>query len=335
MKKLIVSLLLGVFCAGAFAQEVKVTYYSPKIVRIQKSADGKFRTKPSVSVTMAPQGKVAKPDVKVSVGADGKVVFTDAKGKVLLSEGASSFKAITEGLDKGAWEVSQSWNLDPDEPIYGLGMLQNGKMSQRGENREMIQSNLEDYQNFFQSVKGYGVFWDNYSPTTIADDGTSLSLSSQVAEDIDYYFIYGGLYNIIGCFFSLIFGILGDYIRFKILFSILAGLSAITSLVYISYFEGEFILFLETILVSLIYNGFNIIFGSHIMNIFGAENYIDIWAYIRAPEGISHLLGIILNCILDTNSPAYKIVYGISSLGSLISLSIGICEGEDKFNYEN
>ena len=150
-----------------------------------------------------------------------------------------------------------------------------------------------------------------------------------------FYFMYGGLYNIIGCIFSLIFGILGDYIRFKILYSILAGLLTISSLVYIIYFEGEFILFLETILVSLIYNGFNVIYDSHIMNVFGAENYIDIWAYIRAPEGISHLLGIILNFILDINSPAYKIIYGISSLGSLISLLIGICEGEDKFNYEN
>jgi hypothetical protein len=71
------------------------------------------------------------------------------------------------------------------------------------------------------------------------------------------------------------------------------------------------------------------------MNVFGAENYIDIWAYTRAPEGISHLLGIILNCILDINSPKYKIIYGISSLGSVISLLIGIREGEDKFNYEN
>ncbi|MBQ2104331.1 MAG: DUF5110 domain-containing protein [Bacteroidales bacterium] len=190
--KILVSLLLGLLCASGFAQEVKVTYYSPRIVRVQKSADGKFRTKPSVSVVMAPQAKVSKPEVKATVGADGTIIFTDSKGKVLLKEGASSFKAITEGLDKGAWEISQSWALDPDEPIYGLGMLQNGKMSQRGENREMIQSNLEDFQNFFQSIKGYGVFWDNYSPTKIADDGTILSLSSQVAEDIDYYFIYGG-----------------------------------------------------------------------------------------------------------------------------------------------
>ena len=150
-----------------------------------------------------------------------------------------------------------------------------------------------------------------------------------------YFFYILAMITSGGFLGSYIFGILGDYIRFKILFSILAGLSTITSIVYIIYFEGEFILFLETILVSLIYNGFNIIFDSHIMNVFGAENYIDIWAYIRAPEGISHLVGIILNCILDTNSPAYKIIYGISSLGSIISLLIGIREGEDKFNNEN
>ena len=153
--------------------------------------------------------------------------------------------------------------------------------------------------------------------------------------DKDLYFIFGGLFNIVGCISCLIFGILGDCIQFRILFSILSALLSLTSIFYIIYFEEDLALIIETLLVSLIYNGFNIIFGSHIMNIFGAENYIDIWAYIRAPEGISHLLGIILNCILDTNSPAYKIVYGISSLGSLISLSIGICEGEDKFNYEN
>ena len=192
MKKILVSLLIGILCFSSYAQEVKVTYYSPRIVRIQKSSDGKFRTKPSVSVVMSPQAKVSKPEVKASVGADGKVTFTDSKGKKLLSEGTASFTAITEGVDKGAWVVTQSWVLDPDEPIYGLGMMQNGKMSVRGENRRMIQTNLEDFQNFFQSIKGYGIFWDNYSPTTIADDGTVLSLSSEVAEDIDYYFIYGG-----------------------------------------------------------------------------------------------------------------------------------------------
>ena len=137
--------------------------------------------------------EVRKPAVKVEVSEDGLVSFHDASGKFLLSEGSKgSLSPIQEGLDKGLYSVSQAWKLDPDEQIYGVGMLQNGKMNQRGENREMVQNNLEDYANFFQSIKGYGVFWDNYSPTVIADDGTTLSLSSQVGEDIDYYFIYGG-----------------------------------------------------------------------------------------------------------------------------------------------
>ena len=179
-------------CAGAAAQEVKVTYYTPEIVRIEKSVDGSWRTEPSVTVTMLPT-EVRKPAVKVEVSEEGVVSFLDASGKLLLSEGSKgSLSLIPEGLDKGLYSVSQAWTLDPGEQIYGIGMLQNGKMNQRGENREMVQNNLEDYANFFQSIKGYGVFWDNYSPTTITDDGATLSLSSQVGEDIDYYFIWGG-----------------------------------------------------------------------------------------------------------------------------------------------
>ena len=193
MKKLLLSIFAALSAISMYAADiqVKVTYYSPEIVRIEKSA-GAFGRTNSVSVIMEPQGTPAKPKVKVSVAKDGTVTFTDAKGRKLLTEGAASVEAITEGVDKGFWVVSQEFRLDKDEPIYGLGMLQNGKMNLRGENRRMIQSNTEDYTNFFQSIKGYGIFWDNYSPTTIADDGTILKLSSEVGDEIDYYFIYGG-----------------------------------------------------------------------------------------------------------------------------------------------
>ena len=153
--------------------------------------------------------------------------------------------------------------------------------------------------------------------------------------DENFYFIFGGLYNIVGCLSCLIFGILGDYIQFRILFTILSALLSLTSMVYVIYFDGEFILFLEIILVALVHNGFNIIFDSHIINVYGIENFIEIWGYIRASEGISHIFGIVLNCILEINSPKYKIVYIITSISSLISLGIGLFEKEDKFNFDN
>ena len=127
MKKLILSLTAVLSAISVYAADVKikVTYYSPEIVRIEKTA-GQFQRTNSVSVIMQPQGTPAKPKVKVSVAKDGTVTFTDAKGRKLLTEGASSVEAITEGVDKGFWVVSQEFKLDRDEPIYGLGMLQNG-----------------------------------------------------------------------------------------------------------------------------------------------------------------------------------------------------------------
>ena len=88
-------------------------------------------------------------------------------------------------------------------------------------------------------------------------------------------------------------------------------------------------------LVSLIYNGFSIILDSHIMKVYGMENFIEIWGYIRASAGISHLFGIILNSILEINSPKYKIVYSIAGILSVISFGIGLYETEDKFDYDN
>ena len=191
MKRYLVLAVASFLCLSTGAQEVKVTYYSPEIVRVEKS-EGNFRTTPSVVVTMAPETSQKAPAVKVSVSKDGCVTFRDKYGRKLLTEGECGIVEIEEGLDKGKYRVSQSWKLGKDEPIYGVGMLQNGKLSQRGENRHMVQNNTEDYANFFQSVKGYGIFWDNYSPTDLSDDGEVLALSSQVGEEIDYYFIYGG-----------------------------------------------------------------------------------------------------------------------------------------------
>lgn len=89
------------------------------------------------------------------------------------------------------FSVYQSFTLEKDEAIYGLGQLQNGKMSQRNQTKRLIQDNLEDVIPFFQSVKGYGLFWDNYSPTIFKDNQEETSFLSEVGDCIDYYFMYG------------------------------------------------------------------------------------------------------------------------------------------------
>ena len=194
-------MMLSLFCQ---VQGQTVEFMTPDIVHITKTADGQKVEKQSLVVTAQPEAvkvKVSEANGKkryqskaltVIVDKDnGQVTFCKPDETVLLVDAGSSFIPITEGIDKGAYKVKQSFTLEKDEPIYGLGMLQNGKMNLRGEHRNMQQSNLEDYAHFFQSIKGYGIFWDNYSPTRI-DDDEQLTLVSEVGKLVDYYFIYGG-----------------------------------------------------------------------------------------------------------------------------------------------
>jgi len=159
-------------------------------------------------------------------------------------------------------------------------------------------------------------------------------ITNALKMDNQMFFVYGTLYNVAGCISCLIFGLIGDCVRFKILFIILSILSLLVTYTYIKLFESQLILALETLLVSIVYNAFNIIFDSHIMKVYGIENYIEIWGIIRSSRGISEILGIILNFSLDNTNSIYKIIYGFAGCFTLISMGLSLYENEDKFNYE-
>jgi alpha-D-xyloside xylohydrolase len=185
--------------------EVEIQFFGASTVRVLKSPEGKSFTKESLSVTKKPQtiklAIIQQGDVvslkndrlKVDVNLkSGKISYSAPAGKLLFSEKESG-ATFTDFNDAGVktYTVSQSFLLDNDEAIYGLGIQQQGKMVQRNLKLNMVQGNTDDYIPFFQSVKGYGLFWDNYSPTLFVDDSTGTSFKSDVGDCIDYYFIYG------------------------------------------------------------------------------------------------------------------------------------------------
>jgi alpha-D-xyloside xylohydrolase len=196
-------LLLALALVSAVPQ-VKVTFFTPSLVRIQKAPDASGFHDGSVAVVAAPQdvkvtsrnagGAVvyASSALKVTVAPDGSVSFATASGKALLNEDESSFTVRTEGLDKGSFVTKQSFRLDAGEPLYGLGILQDGQLSLSGKTRYLRQDNTEDFVPIVQSVKGYGIFWDNPSTGTFTDKDDTASFESEVGTQIDYYFVYGG-----------------------------------------------------------------------------------------------------------------------------------------------
>ena len=202
------SCAFGSMLMALTANAQNVEFYTPSIVRITKMAPGKADVnKTNLVVTATPEkvkvskqqtaaGTVYKSSALTVTVKDGNVTFADNKGNKLMQEGKHSFTARTAGPDKNAYKVGQSFSCDADEGIYGVGMLQNGKMSQRDENRRMEQSNLDDYTHFYQSIKGYGIYWDNYSPTQLVTpkegEAGYVQLESEVGDMVDYYFMYGG-----------------------------------------------------------------------------------------------------------------------------------------------
>ena len=184
--------------AGMAQQEVRVEFYTPSIVHVVKGqpTNTLVVTATPQQVEVTRQGSVWKSS-ELIVRQDAKtgaLTFLTAKGKVLLREARS---ALPLGSSKNTPSSSlhtpqQTFVLDKNEAIYGLGTIQNGKLNRRGEHKRMEQSNLEDFQNVLQSVKGWGIYWENYSPTQFDDDEGGMTFTSEAGEGVDYYFMYGG-----------------------------------------------------------------------------------------------------------------------------------------------
>jgi alpha-D-xyloside xylohydrolase len=186
--------------------DVEIQFYGPSTVRVLKWPEGKTFRKESLSVIKTPQKtaySIKQQGDELSLKSEslvvvlnlknGKVTFTTTSAAPLLSEKEAGV-AFTDFDDAGVktYTVYQSFVLDKEESIYGLGQQQQGKMVQRNLKLRMIQGNTDDYIPFFVSVKGYGLFWDNYSPTLFEDSPERTSFKSDVGDCVDYYFMYGG-----------------------------------------------------------------------------------------------------------------------------------------------
>ena len=78
------------------------------------------------------------------------------------------------------------------EGLYGLGQHQAGVWNYRGETVDLSQENTNIAVPLLVSTNGYGIFWNNSSRSQVNNRFVhALYLSAEVADQIDYYFIYG------------------------------------------------------------------------------------------------------------------------------------------------
>ncbi len=185
---------------------LKVQFYDNQIVRIQKwLPQGTDKKNSLVVVTDSlPVIEIKKEEQsnylilstnKLSVKINyktGNVEFYNPEDKnVILKEQQYIFNPVVY-IDDSAYSVEQKFILTPDEGVYGLGQHQMGIMNYREKKVLLAQSNTEASNPFLISTRNYGILWDNYSLTEYRDNGKNeASFWSDVADNIDYYFVYG------------------------------------------------------------------------------------------------------------------------------------------------
>jgi len=123
---------------------------------------------------------------------DSSVTFQDSAGKTLFVQNEVSMTpAVVNGEQTYHAELySKLWGSY--ESFYGLGQHQSGVWNYRGEAVDIAQDNTNISIPFVLSSNGYGIFWNNTSRSRFNNRFlNALYLSSEVADVLDYYFLYG------------------------------------------------------------------------------------------------------------------------------------------------
>lgn len=185
-------------------QDIQIEFYSNNIVRVYKTPKGVPYDKKSLSVVKSPETTPIKFEKKgnntllkgnsihVEVNPEtGGISFYDTAGKLLLKD--KDYGAQFSPLDDAgtpSYTVREGFLLDKDEAVYGVGQIMDNKFNRRNSSHHMQNENMSTYSPYFMSVKGYGVFWDNYSISEFKDNPQELSFEG-LGHCSDYYFMYG------------------------------------------------------------------------------------------------------------------------------------------------
>ena len=93
--------------------------------------------------------------------------------------------------DREAWQATVAFRFADDEVLQGLGFDEASDLDLRGKTKRLYQHNMRVVIPSLVSTRGYGLLFDAYSAMTFSDGDQGGSLTLDVVEDLDYYFILG------------------------------------------------------------------------------------------------------------------------------------------------
>jgi alpha-D-xyloside xylohydrolase len=184
--------------------DIRIEFYSPDIVRVYKTPENYPYENKSLVVIKNPQSTVVAVSEKGNIltlksealsvelnKTTGAVRYFNAKGESLLldKDYGTQFTARNDA-GRPSYTVRGAFLLDKGEAIYGIGQIMDNRLNRRNSHHHLQNENTYTSSPYFMSVKGYGVYWDNYSISDFNDNPQELSFES-LGHCADYYFMYG------------------------------------------------------------------------------------------------------------------------------------------------
>ncbi|MGB7547959.1 MAG: TIM-barrel domain-containing protein, partial [Terracidiphilus sp.] len=114
------------------------------------------------------------------------------RGKLLTTDSYRSLRPVEVNGEKTFHAEVYFAIYGSHEGFYGLGQHQAGVWNYRGETVDLSQENTNIAVPLLVSSNGYGIFWNNPSRSRMNNRFVhALYLSAEVADRVDYYFLYG------------------------------------------------------------------------------------------------------------------------------------------------
>ena len=162
---------------------------SPQYVVIKNSWDAVPFTVQETNDTVTIS--TAKLNVVVT-RADGSIAYKDSSGRSLVMDATRTLTPV-EVNGEQTYRAESFVNIyGSPEGLFGLGQHQAGVWNYRGESVDLSQENTNIAVPLMVSTNGYGIFWNNASRSRFNNRFANyLYISSEVADTVDYYFLFG------------------------------------------------------------------------------------------------------------------------------------------------
>lgn len=110
--------------------------------------------------------------------------FIDSCGKMFLSETIDGRVLKPDSvMNESCYNVTQSFNVDREEHIFGLGQFQDGQFNLRNLSRRLTQVNSQIAIPYIYSDKQYAILWHQYGLTDFNPLDSLVHLELQIADN--------------------------------------------------------------------------------------------------------------------------------------------------------